>query len=100
MKTPSSTARAPLLLALIGAPAVMLQAAEKLPYVSIDNPEFISASSATFLSDRDRLIGLDSGNIARAYPAGILAQHGLVHDKSRRTDRSYLVMVLQHGPRV
>jgi hypothetical protein len=81
MKTPSSTARAALLLALIGASSVVLQAAKQLPYVSIDNPEFISASAATFLSDGDRLIGLTSGNVAKAYPAAILAQHGVVLDQ-------------------
>jgi len=81
MKTTSSTVRAAL--ALLGAQAVMLQAAEKLPYVSIDNPEFIPASAAAFLSNGDRLIGLTSGNVAKAYPAAILAQHGVVLDQLR-----------------
>lgn len=52
-----------------------------LPYKAIDNPEFIPAKEATFMSDRDRMIGVTEGKIAKAYPAGILAQHGLVQDK-------------------
>ena len=57
-----------------------LQAAKQLPYVSIDNPEFTPASAASFLSDGDRLIGLANGKVAKAYPAAILAQHGVVLD--------------------
>jgi hypothetical protein len=55
--------------------------AKRLPYAAIEHPEFIPASQATFMSDRDRMIGVTDGKIAKAYPAGILAQHGLVQDK-------------------
>ncbi len=55
--------------------------AKSLPYVAIEHPEFIPASQAAFMSDRDRLIGVTDGKIAKAYPAGILAQHGLVEDQ-------------------
>ena|SRR5579871_6117067 len=51
-----------------------------LPYAAIEHPEFIPASQATFMSDRDRLIGVTDGKIAKAYPAAILAQHGLAQD--------------------
>jgi len=51
-----------------------------LPYMAIENPEFIRAQEARFMSDRDRMIGIVDGRIAKAYPAGILAQHGLVQD--------------------
>lgn len=81
MKTPSSNAGTVLLLALLAVPPVVSQAAQQLPYVSIENPDFISASAARFLSDGDRLIGLTSGKIAKAYPAAILAQHGVVLDQ-------------------
>ena len=54
---------------------------KRLPYAAIEHPEFIPASQATFMSDRDRMIGVTDGKIAKAYPAGILAQHGLVQDK-------------------
>lgn len=54
---------------------------KSLPYVAIEHPEFIPASQAAFMSDRDRLIGVTDGKIAKAYPAGILAQHGLVEDQ-------------------
>jgi Protein of unknown function (DUF3179) len=55
---------------------------QNLPYVAVHNPEFISASAATFMNADDRVIGLMSGKSAKAYPAGILAQHGLVQDDS------------------
>jgi hypothetical protein len=52
----------------------------RLPYQAIENPEFIPAKEANFMNDRDRMIGVVDGKLAKAYPAGILAQHGLVHD--------------------
>ena len=61
--------------------AFQTAAKPNLPYKAIENPEFISAKEATFLGDRDRMIGVTDGKIAKAYPAGILAQHGLVQDK-------------------
>jgi hypothetical protein len=61
--------------------ASAFQTKPNLPYEAIENPEFIPASQAAFLSDRDRLIGVSDGRIAKAYPAAILAQHGLVQDK-------------------
>ena len=54
----------------------------KLPYVAVHDPEFISPSEATFLHPEDRVIGLMSGRVAKADPAGILSQHGLVEDQS------------------
>jgi hypothetical protein len=56
--------------------------AQELPYVAVHNPEFISAQAATFMNAEDRVIGLMSGKTAKTYPAGILAQHGLVEDDS------------------
>ena len=78
----STAAGIPALLFAAGT-ALAFQTAAKpnLPYKAIENPEFISAKQATFLSDRDRMIGVTAGKIAKAYPAGILAQHGLVQDK-------------------
>jgi len=46
------------------------------------DPQFIPASSATFLHDPDRVIGVVSGQVAKAYPAAILSQRGLVEDQS------------------
>lgn len=57
-------------------------APKSLPYTAVHDPEFISASAATFMGDEDRIIGLLSGTVAKAYPASILSQHGLVEDKS------------------
>jgi hypothetical protein len=53
-----------------------------MPYKTVDDPKFISASDASFLADPDRLIGLAKGNAVKAYPAAILAQHGVVLDES------------------
>ncbi len=66
------------LVVMLGA-AALPQA--NLPYKSIDNPEFIPGSAATFLSAGDRLIGIANGSAIKAYPAAILAQHGVVLDQ-------------------
>lgn len=73
-------------------PFVTSQAAQKrtvqkkpevrLPYTAVHDPQFISASDATFLHDPDRVIGVMAGTVAKAYPAAILSQHGLVEDQS------------------
>jgi len=55
---------------------------KSLPYTAVHDPEFISVSEATFMTADDRVIGLMSGKVAKAYPAGILSQHGLVEDRS------------------
>lgn len=54
----------------------------RLPYAAVHDPQFISVPDAAFMNDDDRVIGLMSGKIAKAYPAGILSQHGLVEDQS------------------
>jgi hypothetical protein len=71
-------------LTLFGSAIVFAQDAQpkNLPYAAVHNPEFISVSAATFMNADDRVIGLMSGKTAKAYPAGILAQHGLVEDDS------------------
>lgn len=62
--------------------AAQKQAMPSLPYIAVHDPQFISASAAAFLHDPDRIIGLMAGNVAKAYPASILSQHGLVEDQS------------------
>jgi len=59
-----------------------IHAAKDLPYVTIDHPEFIPAAQAGFLGETDRLIGIADGNFVKAYPAAILAQHGVVQDRT------------------
>ena len=54
----------------------------QLPYAAVHDPRFIGAAAATFLHDDDRVIGVMAGRIAKAYPAAILSQHGLVEDQS------------------
>ena len=69
-------------LALGGTLGAQKRAEPSLPYTAIHDPQFISASSATFLHDPDRVIGIMAGSVAKAYPAAILSQHGLVEDQS------------------
>ena len=56
--------------------------AASLPYVAVHDPEFLPAADATFMHDEDRVIGVTTGKTAKAFPAGILSQHGLVEDRS------------------
>ena len=62
--------------------AAQEKAEEQLPYKAVHDPQFIPASSATFLSDPDRVIAITVGTVAKAYPAAILSQHGLVEDQT------------------
>jgi hypothetical protein len=62
--------------------AAQKQAQTQLRYAAIHDPQFIPASSADFLHDPDRVIGVMADNVAKAYPAAILSQHGLVEDQS------------------
>ena len=62
--------------------AAQTAAPTRLPYAAVHDPQFISVADATFMGDDDRVIGLMSGKTAKAYPAGILSQHGLVEDQS------------------
>ena len=63
------------------APAFQSPPEPRLPYTAVHDPQFIPPSEATFLHDGDRLIGIVDGKVAKAYPAGILSQHGLVEDR-------------------
>jgi NADH:ubiquinone oxidoreductase subunit 4 (subunit M) len=69
--------------AVIGSSSAFAQntAPKAMPYSTVDHPEFVSASQTTFLSRSDILIGISNGDIAKAYPAAILAQHGCVQDQ-------------------
>jgi hypothetical protein len=68
--------------ALVSGAVSAAQNAARLPYAAVHDPQFISVADATFMSDDDRVIGVMSGKTAKAYPAGILSQHGLVEDRS------------------
>ena len=70
------------LLAANGASASQSPAGPSLPYAAVHDPQFISASDARFMNDEDRVIGVMEGRTAKAFPAGILSQHGLVEDQS------------------
>ena len=48
---------------------------------SIDDPKFVGADDATFMSDKDTVIGLEINGDARAYPLSILVWHEIVNDK-------------------
>jgi hypothetical protein len=68
-----------LLLGSVGAIA-QAPAPPRLPYAAVHDPQFISAAEAAFMTADDRVIGVMIGKTSKAYPAGILAQHGLVED--------------------
>ena len=61
--------------------AVAQERAANLPYAPVHDPQFMSASDATFLNGDDRVIGVVAGKVAKAFPAAILIQHGLVEDR-------------------
>lgn len=61
--------------------AIAQERTANLPYTPVHDPQFMSASDATFLSSDDRVIGVVAGNVAKAFPAAILIQHGLVEDR-------------------
>ncbi len=66
-----------------GTAIVMAQtstAPQRLPYAAVHNPQFITPAEATFMEAGDRVLGVITGDTPKAYPAGILAQHGLVED--------------------
>jgi hypothetical protein len=52
-----------------------------LPYTTIDDPQFIPESEAKFVHKDDLVLGVTDGKVAKAYPAAILAQHGVVQDR-------------------
>lgn len=52
-----------------------------MPYVAILDPQFIPASEVGFLQDEDTVIGVARADVAKAYPAADLAQHGSVNDQ-------------------
>jgi hypothetical protein len=76
----STIMRTLLLLAAFSVQAAAQTAPARMPYTAIQTPEFVTASEATFLQNDDILLGVASGNVAKAYPAADLAQHGAVSD--------------------
>lgn len=62
------------------ATVISLPAQQHLPYSPIDHPHFVAAAQASFLAPSNLLIGVSEGGVSRAYPAAILAQHGIVED--------------------
>ena len=70
------------LLCVYGIASAAVEPQKPLPYLAMHHPQLIPAAAATFLHGEDRVIGVVVGNSARAYPAAILAQHGLVEDQS------------------
>ena len=48
---------------------------------ALENPNIISASEATYLSDNDLVIGYKVGNDIRAYPHKILDWHEIINDE-------------------
>lgn len=53
---------------------------QKLSFTAIQQPQFVPAAQASFIRPGDLLLGVSAGSVAKAYPAAIVAQHGLVAD--------------------
>lgn len=66
---------------LAGSALAQKKETQMLPYTTIDHPEFVPASQASFLSDGDVVIGVSGGGVNKAYPGADLAQHGVVDDQ-------------------
>lgn len=47
---------------------------------SLDNPAFIAPAEASYLQDRDRVLGISIDGIAHAYPIRVLNYHEIVND--------------------
>ena len=47
---------------------------------SLDDPVFMTAGEAKFLSAKDRVLGIEIDGVARAYPVRILNYHEIVND--------------------
>ena len=52
-----------------------------MPYTAVVDPQFVPVTQAFFLIDEDIVIGVAQGNVAKAYPAADVSQHGVVHDE-------------------
>jgi len=48
---------------------------------AIDAPKFVQADAVDFISDDDRVLGVEINGVARAYPIRILNWHEIVNDK-------------------
>lgn len=75
-----------MLAAIVAAAAASMAAqappkAQSLSFRPMDHPRFVPASQATFLHSADLLIGVSHGNASKAYPAAIVAQHGIAEDR-------------------
>ena len=71
----------PRLAVVAGDPIVQMTPAEKLP--SLDRPALVSLERHTSRPDWDeRVIGLDFGSQARAYPVGLLDSYEVINDQA------------------
>ncbi len=48
---------------------------------AIDDPRFVSADQASFVTDTDRVLGVRHQGVAKAYPIRILNYHEIVNDR-------------------
>lgn len=65
-----------------GAPQIIQASLIKDKIEAIQHPKFVEAKDATFLDDRDRVIGVVVGDVAKAYPLRILRWHDVINDVS------------------
>lgn len=48
---------------------------------SIDSPNFVSVSAASYMKKKDRILGIYRNGIAKAYPIKIMNWHEIVNDR-------------------
>ncbi len=72
---------ATLLLFHVSDPQASAQTPPMMPYVAVHDPVMVSAGDAAFAQDDDFVIGVAQGQVAKAYMALDLAQHGSVDDR-------------------
>lgn len=81
-----SAGAAVIALAMAGTAAAQAKTAKKkapeLPYTTVDHPQFVPAAQASFVGPKDIVLGVTDGKTAKAYPAAILSQHGVVQDST------------------
>jgi hypothetical protein len=52
----------------------------RIPFVPLDDPDFLSIENAAYLGDDELILGVEWGDEARAYPVQMLTYHHIVND--------------------
>lgn len=61
------------------------RAAARDAFPVLDHPKMVNAAEAADMRDEDRVIGVDVGGEARAYPIAVMGRHELANDTCGKT---------------